>query len=187
MARRFRASRGRAPRLDRRLAKNDRREDLGPHELVDPLQTPAFRATLRANAAPVLQEKSEVVSKLVHSREFIVRPRKAGYQLHPKLALPIHSPLAHRSRRWAGNSQSPVTIHGAPTRPAASQIARCRSGPRRPARRPRTHAFRGLRRGLRRRRAYEHRCVGPPSEAAHPKYRPGNSARRLCAQFADES
>jgi hypothetical protein len=76
------------PRLHWRLAENDGRKDLGLHELVDPLQTPAFRATLRAGAASVLQQKSEVISKLVHGREFIICRGDPGYQLHPKLAEP---------------------------------------------------------------------------------------------------
>ena len=180
---------GGVPRLQWGLAENDGREDFGLHELVDALQAATFRAALRAGAAAVFQQKSEVISKLVHGREFIICRGEPGYQLHPKLASPKFG------RAAAGNGPSGALPPDsskedrAALSPSRNIDAVCLSwrdvranGEEVPDSR-----FPGPKAGLEAKTCKKHRCVGPPSEAAHPKYRTALSANRLCAQFAGEN
>lgn len=65
-------------RLQRCLRIDNGGEELGLQELIDALETPAFRALAVGGVALVIQEHSQIVSKLVHDRELMVsRTRQA--------------------------------------------------------------------------------------------------------------
>jgi hypothetical protein len=60
------------PVLHRRLSVDYGGEELGFNEPIDPLETLAFWAIAVAGLALVIQQHLQIVSKLVHDREFII-------------------------------------------------------------------------------------------------------------------